>query len=69
VFKDERADDRLSRIWYWKGPAWYQREVVIPESWKGKRITLLLERLVALHAGRDLPGVPIFGKPKCDDFQ
>jgi len=44
VFKDERADDRLSRIWYWKGPAWYQREVVIPESWKGKRITLLLER-------------------------
>jgi hypothetical protein len=44
VFKDERAVDRLSRVWYWKGPAWYQREVVIPESWKGKRITLLLER-------------------------
>ena len=43
-FKDERAVDRLSRVWYWKGPAWYQREVVIPESWKGKRITLLLER-------------------------
>jgi len=20
--KDERAVDRLSRIWYWKGPAW-----------------------------------------------
>jgi hypothetical protein len=44
VFKDERAVDRLSRVWYWKGPAWYQREVVIPESWKGRRITLLLER-------------------------
>ena len=43
-FKDERAVDRLSRVWYWKGPAWYQREVVIPEAWKGKRITLLLER-------------------------
>ena len=43
-FKDERAVDRLSRVWYWKGPAWYQREVVIPDSWKGKRITLLLER-------------------------
>jgi hypothetical protein len=42
--KDERAVDRLSRVWYWKGPAWYQREVVIPESWQGKRITLLLER-------------------------
>ena len=44
VFKDEQAVDRLSRVWYWKGPAWYQREVVIPEAWKGKRITLLLER-------------------------
>jgi hypothetical protein len=44
VFKDERAVDRLSRVWYWKGPAWYQREVVIPDAWKGMRITLLLER-------------------------
>ncbi|MCY3017483.1 MAG: beta-galactosidase [Planctomycetota bacterium] len=44
VFKDERAVDRLSRVWYWKGPAWYQREVAIPEAWKGKRITLFLER-------------------------
>jgi len=44
MFKDERAVDRLSRVWYWNGPAWYQREVVIPDSWRGKRITLLLER-------------------------
>jgi len=44
VKKDERAVDRLSRVWYWKGPAWYQREVTIPMAWKGKRITLLLER-------------------------
>ena len=41
---DERRDDRLSRVWYWKGPAWYQREVTIPDSWAGRRITLLLER-------------------------
>ncbi|MBN1615316.1 MAG: beta-galactosidase [Deltaproteobacteria bacterium] len=44
VKKDEWAVDRLSRIWYWKGPAWYQREVTIPPSWKGRHITLLLER-------------------------
>ncbi len=43
-FKDERAVDRLSRVWYWKGPAWYQREVVIPNAWQGKRIILVLER-------------------------
>ena len=43
-FKDEKCVDRLSRVWFWKGPAWYQRKVTIPESWKGKRITLFLER-------------------------
>jgi len=36
--------DRLSRVWEWKGAAWYQREVKIPASWKDKRITLFLER-------------------------
>jgi hypothetical protein len=44
IFKNERVVDRLSRVWDWKGPAWYQRDVVVPESWRGKRITLLLER-------------------------
>jgi len=44
IFKNERAVDRLSRIWYWKGPAWYQRRVTIPQTWRGKHITLLLER-------------------------
>ncbi len=44
IFKDEQAVDRLSRVWYWKGPAWYQREVTIPDAWAGKRITLFLER-------------------------
>ena len=41
---DEQRIDRLSRVWYWKGPAWYQREVKIPDSWAGRRITLYLER-------------------------
>ncbi len=44
IRKDEQCIDRLSRVWYWKGPAWYQRRVTVPESWQGKRITLLLER-------------------------
>jgi len=44
IKKDEQCIDRLSRVWYWKGPAWYQRRVTIPDAWKGKRITLLLER-------------------------
>jgi len=44
IKKDEQCIDRLSRVWYWKGPTWYQRRVMIPDAWDGKRITLFLER-------------------------
>ena len=43
-FVDERCEDRLSRVWRWIGPAWYQRTVKVPKRWRGKRITLMLER-------------------------
>ena len=32
-FVDERCDDRLSRVWRWVAPAWYQRTVAIPDRW------------------------------------
>jgi beta-galactosidase/beta-glucuronidase len=44
IRKDDRPTDMLARVWYWKGPAWYQRDMTIPPSWGGKRITLLFER-------------------------
>jgi len=44
IFKDEKCVDRLSRVWFWKGPAWYQKQVTIPASWSHKRITLFFER-------------------------
>ncbi len=34
----------LSRPFKYEGAAWYRREVVVPESWRGKRIVLFLER-------------------------
>lgn len=37
--------DGLYRPNVYAGPAWYQRDVVIPESWRGKRVTLVLERV------------------------
>ena len=44
IQRDEKPTDRLAREWFWKGAAWYQREVTIPHSWEGKRIILFLER-------------------------
>lgn len=34
----------LSRPYRYEGPAWYDRQVVIPPAWRGQRITLFLER-------------------------
>ena len=34
----------LTRPYKYEGPAWYEKQVVIPESWRGQRITIFLER-------------------------
>ena len=34
----------LYRLYPYAGAAWYQREIEIPEAWRGKRVTLTLER-------------------------
>jgi len=36
--------DGLYRPNVYTGPAWYQRDIEIPDTWKGKQITLFLER-------------------------
>jgi hypothetical protein len=40
--KDETT--HLSRLYSYRGKAWYEREVVIPKTWRKKAITLFLER-------------------------
>jgi len=35
---------KLTRVIKYEGRAWYQRKIEIPESWRGKRIELFLER-------------------------
>jgi F5/8 type C domain/Glycosyl hydrolases family 2, sugar binding domain/Glycosyl hydrolases family 2 len=37
-------DGQLTRVFRFNGPAWYQRDVDVPAFWRGKRITLFLER-------------------------
>jgi len=44
ILKNDVPLDMLARVWFWKGAAWYQRDIMIPEAWAGKRVTLMLER-------------------------
>ena len=41
---DANFTRHLSRLYPYAGAAWHQREIVIPEAWEDKTITLLLER-------------------------
>jgi hypothetical protein len=41
---DARELGRLTRLFPFHGPAWYQRDITVPEAWAGKRISLMLER-------------------------
>lgn len=40
----DTTDYHLNRKYVYTGPAWYQKEIEIPESWNGKHIELFLER-------------------------
>jgi len=35
---------RLTRSFEYKGAAWYEKEIFVPENWKGKEVQLFLER-------------------------
>ena len=37
--------DGLYRLYKYEGPAWYQRQIQIPAGWKGKQVSLFLERV------------------------
>ncbi len=40
----ERSTYALTQPWHFEGVCWYQREVTIPADWRGRRVTLFLER-------------------------
>ena len=45
--EDTCETSRLTRLHSFVGKAWYRRNVTVPSSWKGKDVTLLLERTKA----------------------
>lgn len=50
-----RHVDRLTRVYEYMAPAWYQREIEIPKEWEGKRIFLYFERthwLSSVYVGK-----------------
>ena len=40
----DTTDMHLNRLYYYVGPAWFQKEIVIPKQWGDKNIRLILER-------------------------
>ena len=38
--------NRLSRYYEYVGPAWYQKDIIIPEDWAGKSVQLFFERIL-----------------------
>ena len=41
---DRLETTQLSRYYTYEGPAWYSREVEIPEEWSGRHVELFMER-------------------------
>jgi hypothetical protein len=55
------ALDGLYRLYPYEGPAWFQYNLIIPGSWKGKRVSVVFERVhwetKIWIDGQEVPGV------------
>lgn len=46
ILTTNKPINRLSRYYEYVGPAWYQKDIVIPQEWNGKSIHLFMERIL-----------------------
>src|SRR5690606_8064710 len=53
IFVTDSTTNYLSQTWKYSGVAWYQKEIVVPDSWEGKRIRLFIERTKATQVWLD----------------
>ncbi len=64
--------NRLSRYFEYTGPAWYQKDIVIPEAWSGKSVQLFFERILWISSvyvdGRLCGGEKSFSTPHSYDL-
>lgn len=67
-----RPINRLSRLFEYSGPAWYEREVEIPKSWESRSIELHLERVLWISSvyvdGAPAGTVKSFSTPHSHDL-
>ncbi len=49
----DTTEMHLNRIYTYEGPAWFKKEVIIPESWSGSHIDLTMERTKVTHVWID----------------
>jgi hypothetical protein len=49
----DTVDGHLNRAYKYYGPAWFKKEVVIPDSWIGKHVELIMERTKVSHVWFD----------------
>jgi len=49
----DTTDGHLNRQYAYYGPAWFQKVIYIPETWKDKRIELIMERTKVTHVWID----------------
>lgn len=62
-----REAQTLTRLHFFEGTAWYQRELTIPPAWSGKRVTLFLDRTKYSQLwldGKPAGVNPILGTPQ-----
>ena len=70
-FNQDSTTMHYSRVYKYEGPAWYRRKVIIPKDFKGKHISLFLERTKATKVWIDqtlVGGSSILQSPQTFDL-
>lgn len=64
--------DRLTRLYEYMGPAWYQRDIEFPSDWAGKRIFIYFERTHWLSSiwvdKKEVSRIDYVSVPHCHDI-
>lgn len=72
VFVTDSTTQHLSQTWKYSGAAWYQREIIVPANWAGKRVRLFIERTKATQVwldGQRMGTCSVLSAPQVYEFE